>query len=107
MAEILCYVTAKTKEEAEAIAEYLLEKRIIAGANLFPVESRYRWQGEICRGTEYGIFMQSRQECFPEIEKAVKQLHSYEIPCILSFGIAEGNADFLSWIHINTQNKRG
>lgn len=103
MAEILCYMTAKTKEEACKITDFLLERRLIAGANLFPLESRYRWKGEIRRESEYAVFMQSTDACFAEIENAVKQLHSYEIPCILALNIDKANTDFLSWIHFNTQ----
>lgn len=102
MSEIFCYATMKDRDEACAVTEYLLEHRLIAGANMFPVESRYRWKGEICRGTEYAVFMQTAAELFPAVEKAVKQLHSYEIPCIVALNIDRGNPDFLNWIHFNT-----
>lgn len=102
MPDIFCYMTAKTREEACTITEYLLENRLIAGANMFPVESRYRWKDEICRENEYAVFMQTRSDLFPAVEKAVKHLHSYEIPCIVELNIDRGNPDFLHWIHFNT-----
>ena len=33
-----------------------------------------------------------------KIIKAVKMLHSYEVPCIIFFDIKNGNTDFLKWI---------
>lgn len=102
MSAIICYMTAKNKEEACTITEYLLENRLIAGANMFPIESRYRWNGKICRESEYAVFMQTSGDLFPAVEKAVKHLHSYEVPCIVALNIDRGNPDFLHWIHFNT-----
>lgn len=107
MAELV-YLTAKTKEEARKIAMALLERRLAAGANIFPLESLYWWQGKICDETEYAVFMQTEKENFGEILNVAKQLHSYEVPCIISLPIERGNADFLAWIKQNTQqSERG
>lgn len=104
------YVTTRTKDEAKCIAKTLLQKKYIAGANIFPLESLYWWKGEICEEEEFALVMQSTQENFAKIEEVVKTLHSYEIPCILSFAIEKGSLDFLDWIRETTGNneeKRG
>lgn len=98
------YVTTKTKDEAKHIAKALLQKKYIAGANIFPLESLYWWQGEICEEEEFALVMQSTQENFAKIEEEVKTLHSYEIPCIVSFAVNKGSSDFLNWIKKNTRN---
>jgi periplasmic divalent cation tolerance protein len=92
------YVTTKTKEEAKRIAKALLQKKYIAGANMFPLESLYWWQDKICEEEEYALVMQSTKDNFAKIEELVKTLHSYEIPCIVSFAITESSPDFLNWI---------
>lgn len=98
------YVTTKTKEEAKEIAKALLQKKYIAGANIFPLESLYWWQDELCEEEEYALVMQSTKENFAKIEEEVKTLHSYEIPCIVSFTITKGSSDFLSWIRETAKN---
>jgi periplasmic divalent cation tolerance protein len=40
------YITNPSKEEAKRIAKHLLDKRIIACANIFPIESMYWWDGK-------------------------------------------------------------
>lgn len=44
---LLLYVTHKNKEEAEKVSKYLLEKRLIACVNYFPIESSYWWKGKV------------------------------------------------------------
>lgn len=98
------YITARTKVEAKHIAKVLLQKKYIAGANIFPLESMYWWKGEICEEEEFALVMQSTEEDFAKIEEEVKTLHSYEIPCIVSFAINKGSSDFLNWIREITGN---
>lgn len=100
----LYYITTKTKDEARLIARALLQDKLIAGANIFPLDSLYWWQEKICEETEFALFMQSTKENFARIEEVVKTLHSYEIPCILSFAVSQGSSDFLHWIGENTKN---
>ncbi len=100
----LYYVTTRTKGEAKRIARALLLEHLIAGANIFPLESLYWWQEKICEEEEFALFMQSSKANFARIEEVVKRLHSYEIPCIVSTAITQGSHDFLQWIHENTKN---
>lgn len=102
----LYYITTKTKDEAKRIARSLLQEHLIAGANIFPLESLYWWQENICEEAEFALFMQSTRENFARIEEVVKTLHSYEIPCIVSLAITCGSCDFLQWIQNNTKNNK-
>lgn len=101
----LYYVTTKTRDEAKRIARALLQEHLIAGANIFELESLYWWQEKICEEAEFALFMQSTQENFARIEEVVKTLHSYEIPCILSFAVTQGSCDFLHWICENSKKQ--
>jgi periplasmic divalent cation tolerance protein len=40
---------------------------------------------------------------FPAVMNRVKSLHSYEVPEIISFPIAEGFPDYVRWIEKATQ----
>ncbi len=101
---IICYFTTKDKEEAKKIIMELLQQKLIACANIFPIESLYTWKEELCEETEYAIIAKSTQENYEKIENTVKSLHSYEIPCIVSFPITKGSQEFLSWIMSNVKN---
>ncbi len=92
------YITAGNLEEARRIGKKLIEEHLAACVNIFPISSIYRWKDNIEESNEFGMIVKTKTEKVKEIEKRVKQLHSYEVPCIIEFKIGEGSAEYLKWI---------
>ncbi|MFA6564349.1 MAG: divalent-cation tolerance protein CutA [Verrucomicrobiia bacterium] len=93
------FVTAGSRLEARRIARALLEQRLVACANIVPgVESHYWWKGKIDHAREWLLVMKTRRNRFRAVERAVKQLHSYQVPEIIALPLAAGQADYLRWI---------
>jgi periplasmic divalent cation tolerance protein len=92
-------VTTSSKQEAETIAQKLLETKLIACANIMgPVSSHFHWSGKIEHAEEYLLLMKSRQSLFDELAAEVKVLHSYEVPEILALPIIKGSKAYLGWL---------
>ncbi|MFQ6051028.1 MAG: divalent-cation tolerance protein CutA [Candidatus Hydrothermarchaeota archaeon] len=96
------YITASSEEEAKKISEILLNERLAACANIFPIKSLYWWEGKITEDEEYGILIKTRKNLLEKIEKKVKEIHSYKVPCIISMSITSGSKDYLEWIDKET-----
>jgi periplasmic divalent cation tolerance protein len=95
----LVYVTTKNAEEARAIAEDLLERRLVACANILPqMQSIYRWNGKIQNDSESVLILKTPASQVEQVTLAIKKLHSYEIPCVLSIPIESGSVEYLAWI---------
>ncbi len=92
------YITASSKEEAEKIAKHLLEKKLAACVNIFPIESYFWWEGKIEKADEYAMIVKTRAEKFAELRDEVKKVHSYSVPCICAIPIERGLKEFLDWI---------
>lgn len=96
---ILVLVTTASKQEAETIAQQLLDAKLIACANIvWPVSSRFRWGGKVEQAEEFLVLLKSRQDLFDELTAKVKALHSYEVPEVLALPIAAGSKDYLDWL---------
>mgnify|MGYP001030817742 CR=1 FL=1 len=100
---VLVYITAKDGEEAKRIGRILIEEGLAACGNIFPIRSIYRWEGGIQEDEEVAMFIKTKAELVDEILKKVKEVHSYEVPCIVSFPIEKGCAKFLEWIEKSTK----
>jgi periplasmic divalent cation tolerance protein len=99
MSQIIIYMTAPTDGEAHKIAEALVEQGLVACANIFPAHaSVYRWQGKVERGQEVAVILKTTAERFTAVEAAIIALHSYDVPCIVSWPIMDGHAPFLDWV---------
>jgi len=94
---ILVYITNPTKAEANKIARVLLKKHLIACANIFPIESLYRWQGKIADESEFVLIAKTKKENYNKVKKEVEKIHSYSIPCIIQIP-AQANEKYFEWL---------
>lgn len=97
MAFIFIYLTCADEKEAQTIARHLLEKKLIACVNIFPIKSLYWWQGKIEEGNEYVAILKTKEEKYEEIKVAIEKLHSYDVPCITKIKI-EPNSSYAAWL---------
>ena len=89
--------TAANSEEAKKIARHLVRERLAACINIVPkITSIYEWKGEIVEDSEVLLIIKAAD--FAKVEEAIKQLHSYEVPEIISFEIDKGSRDYLEWM---------
>jgi periplasmic divalent cation tolerance protein len=96
---LLILTTAGSRDQAEALAKELVERRLAACVNVIhEICSAYRWKGEFTRDTEELLLIKSSERLFPELRKAIRELHSYETPEIIAVPIADGDGDYLSWL---------
>jgi len=100
MANIMVFMTTATKQEAQTIVRSLLNKHLIACANVLgPVNSQFWWQGKIDKAKEFLVLMKSDEKLFEKLSKTIKRMHSYEVPEILALPIIEGWSPYLKWLN--------
>ncbi len=93
------YITASSLKEARMIASHLLNKRLIACANILPsVESLYYWKGKRRSHQEVIIVAKTVPRVRRRIVAEVRSIHSYDVPCIVFLPVDGGNPAFLSWV---------
>jgi periplasmic divalent cation tolerance protein len=94
---LFIYITCANKKEAERIARALLNGRLTACANIWPIEAVYKWKGKIEKCREVVLLVKTLKKNYKKIEKMVKKLHSYEIPIIARIDVSKVNRDYLNW----------
>lgn len=94
----IIYITCKDEKEAIKISKDLLNKKLIACSNMFPIRSIYRWQGKIHGSKEFAIMAKTKEKNYGKIKEEVKKLHSYNIPCILKID-AEADESYEKWVN--------
>lgn len=85
----------------------LVEESLVAGGNIIDgVRSIYRWKDKVCEENEEIIFMETSDDCVEALMKRIRELHSYEVPKILTFEPKEGPTDYLRWVEEETAGRR-
>jgi periplasmic divalent cation tolerance protein len=99
---ILVVTTFSKRDEAEAAAADLVDRRLVACAQVAgPILSVYRWQDKTERNEEATLTLKTRADRYPQVEAALLKLHPYETPEILAVPIVAGHAGYLQWIDAN------
>lgn len=94
----LILVTTASESEAHQIAKALVESRLAACVAFTPIQSVYRWQGEIHSDGEYQLMIKTDLSLFEQIVSQVTQHHSYELPEIIAVPMAASSTGYGQWI---------
>ncbi len=100
---LLCFVTCANAREAREIAKALLDKKLVACANILPgVESHYWWKGKREKGSEAMLILKTKKELQSKVEEEIKRLHSYELP-VIEFVEASVGKEVQEWVKGETE----
>ena len=72
--------TAGSQEEAESLAGGLVERKLVACAQLLPISSIYTWEGKVEKDSEVLLLLKARADLYDEIESYILENHSYDTP---------------------------
>jgi periplasmic divalent cation tolerance protein len=101
---IVVLVTCSSLDEAEGIANILIEQKLAACVNVIPeIKSTFLWEKKLSKEKEVLLIAKTRGELFEPLAQQVKKLHSYDLPEIIALPIEAGSKDYLDWIKQATQ----
>jgi periplasmic divalent cation tolerance protein len=96
---LIVFCTCGTIEDARRLARTLVEEGLAACVTtLSAVESIYRWHGAIESAAEWLLLIKSTQERYPDLERRIVELHTYDTPEILAVPASAGLDKYLEWL---------
>jgi len=91
--------TESTLEEANKLGRTLVEERLVACATLLPVvQSIYHWNDQIQSAPETMVLLKTSTEKLEQLEKRLKELHTYRVPEFLVLPVESGSSAYLEWM---------
>jgi periplasmic divalent cation tolerance protein len=104
MSTLLVFTNLPERAAAERLADSLLEQRLAACVNILaPCRSVYRWKGAVQHDEEHPMLIKTTTERYPELEKALRAGHPYELPEIIAVPIERGLPAYLEWVTAETK----
>lgn len=96
---VVAFITVGSREEAEKIANKIVEERLAACANIIDdVESVFLWKGNVEKAKEVLLIVKTKVDKIERLVKRVKELHSYEVPEVIWLELKGGLESYLNWI---------
>ena len=100
---IIIYTTCTNQQEAKRLANNMLNKKLVACANLIPqMTAIYRWEGEIHTSQEVSLLLKTMTHHYAACEAYLLAHHSYDTPAIVSVPIDQISPAFARWIEAET-----
>lgn len=100
----MIYMTAGSAGEARRIGKALVEARLAACVNVIEgMISMYWWEGTVREDAEVVMIAKTRAALVEPLSAKVRDLHSYDCPCVVAVPITGGNPAFLDWIAKETR----
>jgi periplasmic divalent cation tolerance protein len=99
MSTLLVLTNLPDRAAAQRLADLVVEKRLAACVNILaPCRSVYRWKGAVQHDEEHPILIKTTAERYPELEKALRAEHPYELPEIVAVPVERGLPAYLEWV---------
>ena len=95
---ILNQSLTKYKDAAQLIAKQLIEKKLIACAQISAIESMYQWQGQLENSQEYLMQAKTIHTLWKAIQDHVKASHPYDVPEIIATPMIEVDENYFQWM---------
>lgn len=91
--------TTESRQDAEKIASLLMQEKLAGCVQIIgPISSIYRWKECIESAQEWQCVVKTRRDLYKDVEKAIKNVHPYEVPEIIAVPLVEGSRDYLDWL---------
>jgi len=96
---LIVLTTTPTLEEAESLAEKVVEARLAACVQIVPqMTSVYIWEGKLQKEGEHLLLIKTLPEKWDELRDFITENHSYTVPEIVAIDAAQVSEKYLKWV---------
>jgi len=96
------YVTFANAGETERIVSVVIKEHLAACANYWPIRSQFHWKGKIVRDREIAVLFKTTTDRYAALERRIKKLHSYTVPCIIAWAVTRSHPAYQRWVIAST-----
>ena len=94
------FVTAGDKEEGLALARQVVKEGLAACCNVVPdVTSVFEWDGNMREEAEVLLILKTSAGRAAILAERVVELHTYDVPEVLTVVVDGGHEPYLEWVH--------
>ena len=100
---LLVVTTVGRRDEADRLARALVERGLAACAQISAIDSFYAWDGAVQHEAEFRILFKVAASAYDDAERAIRELHSYELPAIHAIAIERAHEPYAAWVAANSR----
>lgn len=102
---LVVFTTLPNADSARAMARMLVERHLVACAQVEGIESFYRWEGVVQHEPEHRLMLKTTANRYPAVEAAIREQHPYELPAIYAVPVTQAFQPYANWVADNSQTR--
>jgi len=95
-----------SREEAARIGHALVAERLAACAQMFAIDSIYRWEGKVQEDAEWMVQAKTSAAAAQAATDRILALHSYAVPEVTVTPIIGGSPAYLEWVAVSVGDQK-
>ena len=96
---VIVLTTVGATFDVARLARVLVDERLAACVNVLPpMQSVYRWQGQVQQDDERQLVIKTSADCVEALHLRVRALHPYDVPEWLVIAVDDGSQAYLEWV---------
>ena len=103
MTTLLAVTTLDSQEAAQRLGRTLVERGLAACVQISTMQSLYRWNDTVQDEPEYRLVMKTTADRYVALERAIVELHGYDVPAIFALELDRVYEPFADWVAASTK----
>ncbi len=95
---VFVYTTCANVERAKDLGKLLVEKKMAACVDFWPVGSMYYWKGELKAVSQAMLLVTTLESKLAAIEDTISANHGYSAPLIAGVDVRRINHPYKTWM---------
>lgn len=95
---VFIYTTCKSVEEAQGLGELIINKKIGACVDFWPVSSCYNWKGSFQCVPQAMLLITTFESKLEEVNEIISKHHTYSVPLIAGVDVRRINHPYKEWM---------
>ena len=85
-------------DEAKGLGELIIEKKIAACVDFWPISSCYNWKGSMMCASQAMLLVTTFEAKLEDVNQIISEHHSYSIPLIAGVDVRRINHPYKEWM---------
>jgi len=98
MSLMAVFTTVAERDDARRIARTLVERGLVACAQISEIESVYTWGGTLQQAPEFRLLLKTTAAGYAAVETAIREMHPYELPAIHAVALDPVYPPYAAWV---------
>ena len=103
MKPVLVIVSCPSASEAAGIVREVVQRRLAAAGQTWPITSTYWWDGEMVKRQETTVLFKTVEARVDDIFEVIGAMHSYETPSIAVVPVTRTGPGVAGWLGDSTR----